>query len=225
MSKKKNDSYKFLILTFFCFLSFGLEFLILNIESIFYDVTFKSTSIFMHWSLVIIAWCITSFILYFASKKILDFDILNFKDKISFRNFFLIILILIISVKSEFVDGVFYFKAHLEYLRFIEKMGGWYGNIAMILQHIYYASQSFIILFLISFGHEFCERKFRRGKIPWGGILFGFVWFIVLYLSTNNFKISFSDGFMIGLFSGLVYLLAKKNPRYSYIAIYLIFAF
>ncbi|HBT96088.1 MAG TPA: hypothetical protein DEB24_08500 [Coriobacteriia bacterium] len=98
---------------------------------------------------------------------------------------------------------------------------GQQGIIAFIAQYVYYTFEGGLFLAIIVFGQKFGELVFKNHKIPWGGILCGLTWGLG-HIFTQDMLTGIT-AVTSAVFFGLAYLLLKKNIRFAYPIITLIF--
>jgi len=219
---EKTNKFVFLGLAFLAFTLLGLEIVILLIESLFYGTMNLWTSyhsIIIHWICTIIVWCSGLFILISLSRKA-KFFIFEHRNKPKTINWIITGVIIIITAIGSYIGWNMRFKPFVEFNGFIDRYESM-GIIAFIFQYLYYIVESMLFLAIIVFAQEFGERAFIRKIIPWGGIFCSLTWGLV-HILTQGLSTGIYTFFASILF-GLVYLQMKKNIKYAYIIITLMF--
>jgi len=223
----KEKAYPYLIMALSTFLIIALELLVLFIGSLFYgtmDFT-KITELkgvsasLIHWGITCVVWGAGAWFLYVVAKK-RGFFILENKSKAPYLNWIIVFALLGLSIFSQYLSLDMRFKALVEF-QYMQRTFENQAVIAFIAQYIYYLVESVLILALVVFGQKFGEVAFNKNNVPWGGILCGLTWGLGHILSqdfvTGIFAASISFAY------GIVYLLLKKNVRYAYPIIALMF--
>lgn len=91
-----------------------------------------------------------------------------------------------------------------------------------ILQYVYYAFETGLIVLEIAFAQEAGEQKFQRKNIPWGGIFLALTWGAMHILLKGP---QAGLGTMMNAFLyGIVFILLKKDVRVAYPLIFVAFA-
>lgn len=74
---------------------------------------------------------------------------------------------------------------------------------------------------IIVFGQQFGEMQFKNKMIPWGGLLLTVTWGLA-HIFTKDLATGI-ETVIISIAYGLIYLLMKKNIKWSYFFIALCF--
>jgi hypothetical protein len=219
----KINKFAFLGLAFFPFLVLALELVIVLIESIFYGTmdfwTLDIHAIIVHWICTIIVWSVGLFIMNILSKKI-NYNIFKNSGKPKIINLLIIGVIIIITAIGSYISWEMRFKPFVEFTNFINKYNSM-GIVVFIFQYLYYILESMLFLAIVIFAQEFGEKTFKLQSIPWGGILCGLTWGLGHLLTQDLFTGIYS--FIVSIFYGVVYLQIKKNVKYAYIIMALMF--
>ena len=221
---KKINKFIFLGLALLPFLVLGLEGVVLLIESLIYGTTDLSIlgaiGIIIHWVCTIIVWCIGILVLILLSKKA-GFNVFENKNKPKLINWIIVGALVIITITISYINWDMRFKPLVEYNGFINKYDS-AGIALFITQYLYYFVESILFVAIIVFGQEFGERMFKNKIIPWGGILCGLTWGVA-HIVTKESLIMGVLLLLISVFYGVVYVQLKKNIRYAFIVIALMF--
>ncbi len=161
-------------------------------------------------------WFMISGCLLILAKKKFGYLILPEKAKLSINNH----LLMLVCVGVTIIITTIGFGGLKP---FVEFQGESQGNIfAYICRLLYYLAESLLILLTIVFGQRFSDIKFTLPKqIPAGGIVLALTWGIIHFflqgISGGIYTMVFS------LIAGQIYLLAKKDTRWSYLYISIAF--
>lgn len=223
----KEKASPFLGMAFIPFLLLGSEMLILLIESLFYGTTnymemVEIKGIFaplIHWGLTCIVWGTGAWFLSVLAKK-KGFDVFEDKSNAPVRNWIIVAILLVLTIVASYYAWDMHFKPISE-LEGMKLTFGSQGIIAFVAQYAYYLVESILFLAVIVLGQKFGELAFKKANIPWGGIFCGLTWGLGHILTQD---------FLTGIYSmtlavvyGVVYLLLKKNVRYTYPVLALMF--
>lgn len=213
MGEKKIGASDYLALGLYAFAGFGLEVVlsmflpsILGVESSEYTLIHHC----IHWVLTCILWGSMALFLIRLSKKKYSFDIMKLNEMPDSKGWILAVAISVIAIAvTTFVWGGF--KPVQEYD----------GIVKSIFQNIYYLFEAALILLTIAFGQKFGETLLKRGSLPYGGIFLALTWGLIHILLQGTQTGVYA--FFMSILYGTVYILLKKNIRYSYIMIAIIF--
>ncbi|MDR2183546.1 MAG: hypothetical protein LBE55_05175 [Clostridiales bacterium] len=171
-----------------------------------------------HWGFTCALWGLgICLLLRLAKKK--GFDIFESRVTAPPKNWIIVLMLLALFIAASYVImGVF---RPLAGFAAMYRLFGDYAAMAFIAQHIYYLFEVALFLAIIAFGQKFGEAAFRKSMIPWGGILCGLTWGLV-HIFTQGPAVG-AVAAIYGLLYGITYLLLKKNVRYAYPVILLMF--
>jgi hypothetical protein len=221
--KEKTKKIGFFILATLPFALLGMEIIVLLIESLFYGTmdfwALPFQAIIIHWICTIIVWCSGLFLLNLFSKKI-GYNIFENINKPTLINWIIVGIIIILAAIVSYVSWEMHFKPIVEFNGLKNRYGN-IGIVAFIFQYLYYIVESMLFLAIIVFGQEFGERAFKTKIIPWGGIMCALTWGLAHILTQNLSTGIYS--FFVSILYGLVYLQMKKNIKYAYIIIAIMF--
>jgi len=223
--KEKASPYLGMALLPFVFL--GLELLVLFIESLFYGTMDFSEIIdrhgvfamLIHWGATCIIWGTGTWFLYSLAKRKGN-DIFKNNSKAPLMNWIIVSALLVLSVFASYLAWDMRFKPDAEFAGMINLYGN-QATLAFIGQYIYYIVESALFLAIIVFGQKFGELVIKKNNIPWGGILCGLTWGLGHILTQDLFTGIYSVAKSIAF--GVVYLLLKRNVRYAYPVLALMF--
>lgn len=213
MGEKKVGASDYLALGLYAFAGFGLEVVLsMFLPSIFGVESSEYTLIHhcIHWVLTCILWGSMALFLIRLSKKKYAFDIMKLNEMPDSKGWLLAVVVSVIAIiVTTFVWGGF--KPVQEYN----------GMVKSIFQNIYYLFEAALILLTIAFGQKFGETLLKRGSLPYGGIFLALTWGLIHILLQGTQTGVYA--FFMSILYGTVYILLKKNIRYSYIMIAIIF--
>ncbi|MCL2638775.1 MAG: hypothetical protein FWD48_10460 [Oscillospiraceae bacterium] len=220
--KEKAGFYLGLALLAFLFL--GVEIIVLLVGSKLYGTMnlfgFESIiPILAHWGTTCALWILGIWLLYSLSKK-RGFNVFESKSKPPVINWIIVIALLICSVIASYISWDMRFKPAVEF----GGMTASFGSEAILVfvgQYSYYIVESALFLAIIVFGQKFGELVFRKNNVPWGGLFCGLTWglahILTQSLTTGIYCVVISIAF------GAVYLLLKRNVKFAYPVITLMF--
>lgn len=213
MEKKKIGAGDFLALALYAFAGFGLEILLSMLLPSILGVEYSDYSIAhhcIHLALTCVLWGTMIIFLIRLSKKGYSYDIFECKEIPNRRQWLgaVGIAVLAILITTVLVDG---FKPVQEYN----------GIVKFIFQNIYYLFETALIVLTIAFGQKFGDMITKREKFPSGGLFLALTWGLVHILTQSPLTGIYT--FSMAVLYGIVYLLLKKNARYSFILIAIMF--
>ena len=218
----KEKASPYLVMALSTFLIIALELLVLFIESLFYgtmDFLEGISASLIHWGITCVVWGAGVWFLYVIAKK-RGFFILENKSKAPYLNWIIVFALLALSVFSQYLSLDMRFKSLVEF-QYMQRTFENHAVIAFVAQYIYYLVESVLILALVVFGQKFGEVAFKKNNVPWGGILCGLTWGVGHVLSQDLLTGIFAASISVAY--GVVYLLLKKNVRYTYPILALMF--
>lgn len=161
-----KKGFTFFVLSLFAFAGLGLEVLLaFLIEPLVYGKelsNFTTTENILHWIMTCIIWAVVSLILIKVAKNKLNFDIFSQNDTIGIHRWIICFGFLTISIVISIIDWNG-FKVMKEFL-----YNSW---LKFIFQYIYYIFEAGLFVLIIVFAQKAGEIWFKKGNIPWGGIL------------------------------------------------------
>lgn len=206
--EKDDSAMDYLGYALYAFGGLGLEILLMMIETNLWDVQSNAWSVLqhiIHWSITCLVWGVFAFVLLKkASKKHVSFQAIHWMR--------VGIIVGCSILLTSYVWGGF--KPFIE-LRNL-------GTLKFIVQTIYYAFESLLILLIVMHGQEAFELSTNRNSnFPIGGLILAMTWGVVHMLT---------QGIPTGIYTcvqsllyGLVYLGLKKDIKFSYVAITFMF--
>jgi hypothetical protein len=222
---KKTNKFIFLGLALLPFIILSMEMVILLIESILYGTmdlsTFNVGKQIFHWVFTMIVWCSGICAIYILSKKMAHYNVFENNNKPEKINWLIVCVLVIITAVISFIDWDIQIKPYVEFTYFTKKFGN-LGILTFIVQYLYYFVESVLFLAIIIFAQEFGEKLLKVKIIPWGGIICGLTWGLSHIISKDNLLVGLL-GLLRAIIYGIVYLQLKKNVRYAYIIIALMF--
>ena len=206
--KKENTPMDYLGFALYAFGGLGIEILLLMLETNLWGISSSKWTTLqnvIHWSATCVIWGILAFVLL---KQIPEQH-----SKIKPLNIAIVSLIILISVAcTSFVwHG---FKPVIEFTN--------NGLIKFIIQYVYYAFESMLILLIIIFGQIFFEKSVgKTTNIPAGSIILALTWGLI-HILTKGIATGIYVCIQACLF-GFVYLALNRSVTISYVAITLMF--
>jgi hypothetical protein len=220
---EKINKLALLGLAFLPFIVLALELMVLLIESLFYGTTDLRTldvsGSIIHWICTIVVWSAGLFLLNILSRKV-GYKIFENNNKPQKINWIIVGIIIIIIGIGSYITWDMRFKPLVEFSYFINKYNS-IGIILFILQYIYYFIESMLFLAIVVFAQEFGEKTFKNKIIPWGGIMCGLTWGLGHIITQDIFTGLYA--LLCGIFYGVVYIQLRKNIKYVYIIIAIMF--
>lgn len=206
---KKNSATDSIGYALYAFGGLGIELLLMMIETNLYGQTSRTWSTIEH----MIHWVITCFIwgclgmILVKQLPVIPKNTIKKKDRI--------FTILIITISIIYTSLVW------RGLKPIIELSN-LGVSKFLMQYIYYAFESFLMLLIIAHGQKAFEHWFNNIKlIPFGGILLAITWGLIHILtqgaSTGMYAV------IQALLYGSVYVLLNKDYKISYVAITIMF--
>lgn len=191
--KKHTQPIEFLWLGLYGFAGFSLELILIFFVNL---LGFSPLSKGVHSILTGILWFAFTILLVKYAKNKFGFDVLASKSQLSKMNYLIASALVIIITLFTFW-GFNGFKPLMEF------NNGSQGNLlTYLLQIFYYLGESLLITLTITFGQQFLEKQFFIStNIPSGGL----------------FTILFS------ILAGIIYVVCKKDFRWSYLFIAIAF--
>ncbi|MCL2574589.1 MAG: hypothetical protein FWE34_08585 [Defluviitaleaceae bacterium] len=216
-SKKANI---FMWLTIVAFFILMLELVVMQLGFFPLAIAMGQVSyILLHWGITCAFWGLGTWLLIRLAKRN-GFDIFESKETASRKNFIVIFAIFaLITVASLFIWDGFKPLEQLEFFQII--FGQTDGMIALIAQYVYYFFETAVFIAIIALGQKAGEYIFGIERVPWGGIFCALSWGLV-HIFTQSLAAG-AYAIVLSIIYGIVYLLLKKNIRFAYPIILLMF--
>lgn len=211
--KEKKEASDFLALGLYAFAGFGLEILLSMLLPNILGVKYSDYSLVhhcIHLTLTCILWGAMTIFLVNLSKRRYSFDIMKYNEMPNSKQWLgaVIIAVLVIAITTIISGG---FKPVQEYD----------GIVRFIFQNIYYLFETSLIVLTIAFGQKFGDMITKKENFPTGGLFLALTWGLVHILTQSPLTGIYT--FCMAVLYGIVYLLLKKNVRYSFILIAVMF--
>jgi hypothetical protein len=213
VSNTKVGASDYLALGLYAFAGFGLEVVlsmvlpsVLGVASADYTLTHHV----IHWVLTCLLWGSMALFLIRFSRKKYAFDVMKFNEAPDTRGWLFAVAISVIAIVATTLawGG---FKPVEEYK----------GAVRFIFQNIYYLFEAALILLTIAFGQKWGELLFKKENLPYGGLFLALTWGLIHILLQGTETGIYAFG--LSLLYGLIYIALKKNIRYAYLLIAIIF--
>lgn len=214
--EKKITGLDYLYLSLYAFAGIGLELILVGIIEPLFGLsleTYTTMQNLLHWVVICIIWLIVGIFLINLAKKKYDFDLLENKIKLTALQYVGIVLCLIVSIASHYIDWGG-FKPILEFQRL--------GVLKFIFQYIYYLFEVFLITLIVIFAQKACENWFKNETIPYGGIVLALTWGLMHIVSKGSITVGLLSAFG-GFLYGSAYLVVGKDYRKALPLMYLMF--
>lgn len=108
-----------------------------------------------------------------------------------------------------------------EYAAFIQT-SGYIGMIGATLQHLYYFAEMVLCCYMLRTFQKAGEELFGFKKIPYGGIVLGVLWGLVIHTISKDVSVGLYM-LILSIVWGVVYLIADKNRWLTYFLMAIMF--
>lgn len=206
--KKENKIMDYLGYTLYAFGGLGIEILLMMLETNLWETSNNQWTIsqnITHWTITCLIWGVLAFLLLKQVPKR--------RSKIKKLNVYITSIIVLVAIcYTTFVwNG---FKPFIEFSN--------NGLVKFIIQYVYYACESMLILLIIVFGQMFFEKIVgRKSNFPAGSIILVLTWGLI-HILTQGLSTGIYASIQACLY-GIVYLTLDRNFIFSYMAIALMF--
>lgn len=206
--KKENTSMDCLGYALYAFGGLGIEILLMMLETNLWGASnsqWTTSQHVIHWTVTCLIWGILAF---YLLKQVP-----GQRTKIKKLNVGAAGLIILISV----VYTTFVWKGFKPVIEFADN-----GLIKFVIQYVYYACESMLILLIIVFGQMFFEKIVgRKSIIPAGSVILALTWGLI-HILTQGMSTGIYASIQACLF-GVVYLTLNRHIGISYVALTLMF--
>lgn len=192
----------------YAFGGLGMELLLIMAETNFYGCSndaWSDKQNIIHWLLTCFIWGLLGWLLY----KQLPVATKNNIQRPKWIATLILMGICIVSTSLVW-NG---WKPMIEFTRL--------GTVKFIIQYLYYAFESLLILLMIAYGQKAFELWFHHSKVPWGGILLAITWGLIHILTQGSATGLYTV--IQSLLYGSIYLLLQKDFKRSYLVIAFLF--
>lgn len=213
MADKKIGASDYLALGLYAFVGFGLEVVLSMLLPLVFGVQGSEYTLFhqcVHWVLTCILWgSMALFLIRFSGGKY-SFDVMKLNKVPDSKGWLFAIVVSVIAITATTIvwDGL---KPVQEYD----------GIVKFLFQNIYYLFEAALILLTIAFGQQFGDTLINRRGLPYGGFFLALTWGLIHILLQGSQTGVYAS--LMSILYGLVYIMLKKNIRYSYILIAIVF--
>lgn len=189
------------------------------LKTIGFPLTIEQEGI-INWSFDCLLYTIAIFSILKFSKQKTNFSIFDYKEKPSLLNIcFAAFCLLCTILLSALSWGQF--RPIAELLNWV-RIGGVLGGIIFFIgQYIYYILETVLFLFIIAFGQQASDILFKTKVIPWGGIFCAILWGLI-HIPLHGFSAGLITTFQAVIY-GIAYLLMKRNVKFAYPLIFMMF--
>ena len=206
--KKENTIMDYLGYALYAFGGLGIEILLMMLETNLWGISSNQWTIpqnVIHWTVTCLIWVCLAFLLLKQIPK--------HCSKIKKNNIVIACLIMLISI----IYTTFVWNGFKPFIEFSNN-----GLIKFVIQYVYYACESILILLIIIFGQIFFEKIIgEKSNIPTGSIILALTWGLI-HVLTQGISTGIYACIQACLF-GFVYLALDRNLTISYVAIALMF--
>lgn len=208
IQKKENTVMDYLGFVLYAFGGLGIEILLLMLETNLWGISSSKWTILqsvIHWSATCVIWGVLAFLLL---KQIP-------KQYSKIRPINMVVVSFIMLVSMVYTSFVWHgFKPIIEFTN--------NGLIKFVIQYIYYAFESMLILLIIIFGQMFFEKIVgKKTYIPAGSIILALTWGLS-HILTQGIDTGIYACIQACLF-GFAYLALNRRVTISYVVITLMF--
>lgn len=160
---------------------------------------------------------------YLVMKKfeILGFNPMKQKETPPAKGWYIALILGIINTAYSFVDWGCVLKPIAEFQYITGQLGYGSGIVAFVMQYIYYLFETYLFFAMIVLAQKAGDIIFKNPNIPWGGIITGLTWGLN-HIMTKDLICGIVSCFNAIIF-GLCYLCLKRNAKYSYLFIAILF--
>ncbi|MEK3878329.1 hypothetical protein [Paenibacillus sp. FSL M7-0420] len=213
MAEKKVGASDYLSLALYAFAGFGLEVVLLMILPSVLGVKSSDYTLLhqcIHWGITCLLWGSMAVFLIRLSKRKYDFDIMKLNATPDARGWLLAIVVSVIAIAATTIvwEGIKPIQEYKDAVRFV-------------FQNVYYLFEAALILLTIAFGQKFGETLFKRDGLPYGGTFLALTWGLIHILLQGSPTGAYA--FFMSLLYGTIYIMLRKNVRYSYVLIAVVF--
>lgn len=206
----------YLYLALYAFAGIGLELILVGVIEPLFGIsleTYTTSQNILHWIIICIVWLLSGTFLINLARKKYDFSLWEHKSKLKGWQYFGIVVCLLVSISAHYADwgGL---KPLLEFQRL--------GMLKFVFQYIYYFFEAFLISLIIIFAQKACEKWFKNGSIPYGGIILALSWGLMHIVSKGSIMVGLLSAFG-GFLYGAAYLVVGKDYRKALPLMYLMF--
>lgn len=219
MEKTKVSAWQFLWYALYTFAGLGLELVSIGVvEPLIFKGfdpnNYTNTQLIVHWILTCISWGLVSYLIITMSKKKLSFQIIN-NNKVDNKRIILALVIVCIGIGINALDW-----GTLKIIGEAKKK----IPIIFLFQYLYYFFEVVLICLIISLGQKFFETLLKKESsiIPWGGLLLSVTWGAIHFI-TKGSLVEGLGTMTFGILYGFIYLILKRNTKWTYIAIAMAF--
>lgn len=213
---KKASGINFLLLAILAFVGLGLEVLLaFGIEPLIYGASLNEWSdaqTIVHWIVTCTLWGAVSFGIIRLAKKKYDFDLFERGNKLSLRQWLLVVVFIIGSLIFSYVD----WNGSKVIKEFYSN-----GPVKFVFQYIYYVFETALVTLILIFGQKAFERWFHKENIPYGGIIVALTWGIGHFFTKDIWTGIIC--MISGLAFGSVYLLVNRDIRRAFPILWIMF--
>ncbi|WP_405114243.1 hypothetical protein MHH28_09470 [Paenibacillus sp. FSL K6-1217] len=213
MAEKRVGASDYLALALYAFAGFGLEVVLSMILPSVLGVRGSDYTLIhqcIHWGITCLLWGSMAVFLIRLSKRKYDFDIMRLNAKPDARGSLLAVVVSVIAIAATTIvwEG---FKPVQEYKDVVR----------FVFQNVYYLFEAALILLTIAFGQKFGETLFKIDGLPYGGMFLALTWGLIHILLQGGATGVYA--FFMSLLYGTIYIMLRKNVRYSYLMIAVVF--
>lgn len=167
----------------------------------------------VHWIITCITWLLVAWYTVKSAKKDCGFDLFENRGPIKPWQWIAAIGCAVVCLISTYLDwnGV---KILIEFQRL--------GVLKFIFQYIYYLCEVVLFMLIIVYGQKAFEVWFKKGNVPYGGIVVALTWGMAHWLTKGTLAAGLYTAFG-GFCFGVVYLLLNRNIKWTYVALCVMF--
>lgn len=211
--KKQTSSWDYLWYALYAFAGIGLEIVLISfIEPLFLEniTTSGTTQNIIHWLLTSLCWGVVALVLIKTARNNLNFDIIN-NNQVSSKSIVVSLgLVIICILMNYFNNGSFKVISEFKNMTLLE----------FVFQHVYYIFEMGLVYLIVAFGQQFGEAILnRKTNIPLGGFFLALTWGSV-HMLTQSITTGLV-GIIFSLMYGIMYVVLNRNPKMSFITMFM----
>lgn len=220
MGKENKEAFNCLPWAFLAFGCVGLEIVALLAEGVIYGSfsfgEWTTAAKLGHWAVTCILWGTSGYAIIRYMGK-MGIDVFGKGQKLSAKNWLGVFICILLSAAFSWISWGGRFKPAVEFAGL--------GPLKFCFQYLYYLFESLLMILTITLAQKYFDGKLH-GKfaryLPSGGIFLGLTWGLMHTFSKGSLLVGL-ECLITALLYGAAYLAVKKDWRYAYPVIALMF--
>lgn len=214
---------KYLLAGIAVFICFGAEKLVSLFEVFLYGHNLVRVELIpsvLHWTITGTIWLFCTYFIYQYLVRKIDYDVLQLKKTPSDLQFAFAMTIVLIIVFINFMLLGQKLQSVQEFFD-LYNIFGLKCIPTMVVEYFFYACETTLVVMMVILGQKVGELISSYKGFPWGGLFLAITWGVTrLLIHGNAFGVVC---FIASFLYGVIYLLMRKNIRYSYLLIFCMF--